>query len=114
MRGRASRRVAIGSPTCATRSGTLNIVNRPGSSANPTSSQVSGVDTRALTLDIVYLPGHPYNNLLARLDRGRFCREEAGYVALAQRAGLRVVERVLEKSHPTWGLVKYSVLVLEP
>jgi hypothetical protein len=70
--------------------------------------------TRALTLDIVYLPGHPYNNLLARLDRGRFCREEAGYVALAQRAGLRVVERVLEKSHPTWGLVKYSVLVLEP
>jgi SAM-dependent methyltransferase len=69
---------------------------------------------RILTLDIVYLPGHPYNNLLARLDRGRFCRDEAGYVALAERAGLRVVERTLQKSHPTWGFVKYSVLVLEP
>jgi SAM-dependent methyltransferase len=69
---------------------------------------------RVLTLDIVYLPGRPYNNLLARLDRGRFCREEAGYVSLAERAGLRVVERSLDKSHPTWGLVKYSVLVLEP
>jgi SAM-dependent methyltransferase len=69
---------------------------------------------RALTLDIVYLPRHPYNNLLARLDRGRHCRDEAGYVALAERAGFRVVERTLEKSHPTWGFVKYSILVLEP
>jgi len=70
--------------------------------------------TRVLTLDIVYLPGHPYNNFLARLDRGRFCREEASYVALAERSGLRIVERIIEKSHPTWGLVKYIILVLEP
>jgi SAM-dependent methyltransferase len=69
---------------------------------------------RVLTLDIVYLPGHRYNNFLARHDRGRFCRDEGGYVALAERAGLRVVERTLQKSHPTWGFVKYSVLVLEP
>lgn len=69
---------------------------------------------RVLTLDIVHLAGHPYNNLLARLDRGRFCREEAGYVALAERAGLRVTEQALDRSHPTFGLVKYSVLVLEP
>jgi SAM-dependent methyltransferase len=69
---------------------------------------------RALTLDIVYLPGHPYNNFLARRDRGRFCREEGGYVALAERAGFRITERAIEKSHPTFGLVKYSILVLEP
>lgn len=69
---------------------------------------------RALTLDIVYLPGHPYNNFLARHDRGRFCREEAGYVGLAERSGCRVVERAIEKSHPSFGLVKYSILVLEP
>ncbi len=70
--------------------------------------------TRVLTLDIVYLPKHPYNNFLARHDRGRFCREQAGYVALAERSGLRLAERTIEKSHPTFGLVKYSVLVLEP
>lgn len=70
--------------------------------------------TRVLTLDIVYLPGHPYNNLLARLDRGRFCREEAGYVALGEQAGFRVMEHTIDKSHPTWGLVKYCTIVLEP
>jgi SAM-dependent methyltransferase len=69
---------------------------------------------RVLTLDIVYLPGHPYNNLLTRLDRGRFGRTEAGYVALAERAGFRVMDRTIERCHPTWGLVKHSSLLLEP
>jgi SAM-dependent methyltransferase len=69
---------------------------------------------RVLTLDIVYLPGHPYNNFLARRDRGRFCRDAAGYVALAERSGFRVVERAIEKSHPVFGFVKYAILVLEP
>jgi SAM-dependent methyltransferase len=69
---------------------------------------------RALTLDIVHLPGHPYNNLLARLDRGRFCRNEAAYVSLAEGAGFRVVDRTIEKSHPTRGLVKHIRLALEP
>lgn len=70
--------------------------------------------SRVLTLDIVYIPGEWYNNFLARRDRGQFCREEAGYVSLAERAGFRVVGRSIDKSHPTFGLVKYSVLVLEP
>ena len=69
---------------------------------------------RVLMLDIVYLPGHPYNNFLARRDRGRFCRDAAGYLALAEQSGFRVVERAIEKSHPLFGLVKYSILVLEP
>ncbi len=69
---------------------------------------------RAVTLDTVYLRRHPYNNLLTRLDRGRFGRSEPAYVALAERAGLRVVEHYIVKSHPTRGLVKFCVLVLEP
>src|SRR5688572_1201057 len=31
---------------------------------------------RIVTSDIVYLPGKHFNNLLARLDRGKFCRGE--------------------------------------
>jgi ubiquinone/menaquinone biosynthesis C-methylase UbiE len=71
---------------------------------------------RAVTLDIVELPGlqNWYNNMLARLDRGRFCRTEAGYIALARRAGLSIKKSYHAKSHPTRGLVKYFVLVLEP
>jgi SAM-dependent methyltransferase len=69
---------------------------------------------RVLTLDIVYLPSHPYNNFLARLDRGRFGRTEAAYVALAERAGLRVVDRTIERCHPRRGLVKHISLLLEP
>ncbi len=69
---------------------------------------------RAVTLDIVYLPGRPYNNLLARLDRGRYCRTPDAYAALALAAGLRVADRYVERSHPTRGLVQYYVLELTP
>jgi len=33
---------------------------------------------RVVTLDIVYLPGRWFNNLLAFLDRGRHCRAREG------------------------------------
>jgi len=69
---------------------------------------------RAVTLDIVYLPGRPYNNLLARFDRGRYCRKPDGYAELAETAGLRVVDRYIARSHPTRGLVQYYVLELTP
>ncbi len=67
---------------------------------------------RAVTLDIVYLPGRPYNNLLARFDRGRFCRTPEAYAELAASAGLRIVDRYIARSHPTRGLVQYYVLEL--
>ncbi|HEV8549504.1 MAG TPA: class I SAM-dependent methyltransferase, partial [Polyangiaceae bacterium] len=48
---------------------------------------------RAVTLDIVYLPGRPYNNLMARFDRGKHCRTPDGYAELATNAGRRIVDR---------------------
>jgi hypothetical protein len=67
---------------------------------------------RAVTLDIVYLDGRWYNNLLARLDRGRYCRRGPGYVELARAAGLRVLGEHVVRSHPTRGLVDYFILEL--
>jgi len=69
--------------------------------------------TRAVTLDIVYLEGHFYNNLLASLDRGKHCRTEPAYVELARRAGLSVRDTALVKSHPTRGLVDYFIMELD-
>jgi SAM-dependent methyltransferase len=69
---------------------------------------------RAVTLDIVYLPGRPYNNLLARFDRGRYCRTPDAYAELAAAAGLSIADRYLAPSHPTRGLVQYFVLELTP
>jgi SAM-dependent methyltransferase len=65
---------------------------------------------RAVSLDIVFLPGRHYNNLLARLDRGRFCRVRAEYEALVESSGLRVEKVQLVPSHPTRGLVDYLVM----
>jgi SAM-dependent methyltransferase len=66
----------------------------------------------AVTLDIVYLDGHIYNNLLASLDRGKYCRTRSAYVELAQSAGLTVRDTTLVKSHPTRGLVDYFIMEL--
>lgn len=69
---------------------------------------------RAVTLDIVYLPGRPYNNLLASLDRGQFCRTPAGYEALVRASGLQLRRSYSVRSHPTRGLVQYFVMSLVP
>ncbi len=69
---------------------------------------------RAVALDIVYLPRRPFNNLMARLDRGHHCRTPAGYLELARAAGLEVADQYLARSHPTRGLVQYHVLELRP
>jgi SAM-dependent methyltransferase len=67
---------------------------------------------RAVSLDIVYLDGRWYNNLLARMDRGRYCRTSAGYVELARDAGLHVQSQRIVRCHPTRGLVDYFVMEL--
>ena len=43
---------------------------------------------RIVTADIVFLPGKLFNNVLAMMDRGRYCREPDAYAGLARRAGL--------------------------
>jgi SAM-dependent methyltransferase len=69
---------------------------------------------RAVALDIVYLPRRPFNNLVARLDRGRHCRTPEAYLELARAAGLEVRDQYLARCHPTRGLVQYHVLELSP
>jgi SAM-dependent methyltransferase len=79
-------------------------------SSLPQSSRLQQV----LTADIVFLPGHPLGNLLARLDRGRFCRSEQGYLELVKQSGLCVRSSFIARSRPITGLGKYLYLTLGP
>ena len=67
---------------------------------------------RLVTQDVVYLPGEPVSNLLARLDRGRFVRDQEGYLALVAAAGLRPVQTDIVRSHPGTGRALYLVMTL--
>jgi len=69
---------------------------------------------RAVTLDPVYVPGRHLQNLLASLDRGRYCRNEPGYLRLAEQAGLTIAWHGHVRCHPKRGLVSYFVMQLEP
>jgi len=69
---------------------------------------------QVLTADIVFLPGHPLANLLASLDRGRFCRSEQGYLELVRRSGLSVRSSFIARSSPITGLGKYLYLTISP
>jgi SAM-dependent methyltransferase len=69
---------------------------------------------RALTIDIVYLKGALVNNLLARLDRGKFCRYEEQYYDLVSKSGMSRAAAEITRSHPDSERVKYLVMILEP
>lgn len=69
---------------------------------------------RIVTNDIAFLPGKHFNNLLARLDRGRHCRVPEGYAALAKRAGLVVEKRAVVPSSPANDRVQYFAMSLVP
>jgi SAM-dependent methyltransferase len=69
---------------------------------------------RIVTVDIVYLPHSPVSNLLARLDRGKFCRRRPDYESLVVQSGLRLTQSEIMRSHPTRGLAKYLVMTIEP
>lgn len=69
---------------------------------------------RIATSDIVYLPGKHFNNVLARLDRGRYCREPAGYQELARRGGFDVERSETMSSAPNNDRVRYFVMSLVP
>ena len=68
---------------------------------------------RIVTQDVVYLPGQLVNNVLARLDRGRHVRHLDGYRRLIAESGLKLVNEEVIASHPSRGLAKYLVMVLE-
>jgi len=69
---------------------------------------------RVVTQDIVFLPGERFNNVLAALDRGRFCRGREEYERLVARGDLTLVESAIMSSSPKGRRVKYLVMTLEP
>lgn len=66
------------------------------------------------THDVVYLSRHPVNNLLAWLDRGRFCRRAEGYVRIVQNAGCSIKAAETFRCHPRRGIAKYFTMKIEP
>jgi SAM-dependent methyltransferase len=69
---------------------------------------------RIVTQDVVYLQGERMSNLLARLDRGKFVRDEHGYRELVAQAGLRLEDARIVRSHPRSGRALYLVMTLVP
>jgi SAM-dependent methyltransferase len=69
---------------------------------------------RVVTADIVFLPGKLFNNVLAMMDRGRFCREPDAYAGLARRAGLEVQRGFTVESSPGNDRVQYYLMSLAP
>jgi SAM-dependent methyltransferase len=69
---------------------------------------------RVVTQDIVYVPHMTFNNVFARLDRGRYCRPEGGYQALARDAGLGIDQADVVPSHPKNKRIVYFMMTLTP
>ena len=67
---------------------------------------------RIVTSDIVFLPGKLFNNVMAMLDRGRFCRDSDAYASLARRAGLVVERGMTMASSSSNDRVRYYVMAL--
>jgi SAM-dependent methyltransferase len=67
---------------------------------------------RVVTNDIVFLPGHLFNNVMAMMDRGRYCRDPDAYASLARQAGLRVIVGQTIASSPTSDRVRYHMMAL--
>lgn len=67
---------------------------------------------RVVTNDIVFVPGMLFNNVMAMMDRGRYCRDPDAYGALARRAGLTVEHGATISSSPTSDRVRYWIMAL--
>lgn len=69
---------------------------------------------RVTTVDNTPLPGKHLNNFFVRIDRGQHSRTAEGYMALAEKAGLKVTRTLLHRIHPTRGLMMLFLMRLEP
>jgi len=69
---------------------------------------------RVVTADIVFLPGNLFNNVLAMMDRGRYCREPDAYAGLGRRAGFELEKAFVMESSPGNERVQYFVMSLTP
>jgi SAM-dependent methyltransferase len=69
---------------------------------------------QVVTSDIVFVPGMLFNNVMAMMDRGRFCRDPDAYAALARRAGFRIRHAAQVSSSKTSNRVRYHLMALSP
>jgi SAM-dependent methyltransferase len=69
---------------------------------------------RIATSDVVYLPRQYLSNVLAFFDRGKFVRKRHEFLALPERAGLRIVREEIVRCHPENGRAMYLMMTLEP
>lgn len=69
---------------------------------------------RIITNDILFVPGMTFNNVLAMMDRGRYCRTPDAYAELVRRAGLEVESAQTLASSPTSDRVVYHAMALRP
>ncbi len=69
---------------------------------------------RVVTSDIVFEPGKLFNNVLAMMDRGRYCRHPDAYAGLARAAGFEVVRGTTAASSPKNDRVVYYLMELAP
>ena len=69
---------------------------------------------RVVTSDIVFLPGRLFNNVMAMMDRGRYCRDPDAYASLARSAGFEVEEGLTITSSPGSDRVRYHLMALSP
>jgi SAM-dependent methyltransferase len=74
----------------------------------------AGSVSRIATADTVYIPGQRMSNLLAFLDRGRFVRNTAGFLALAEESNLEILDHWIVRSHPASGRALYLIMALAP
>jgi SAM-dependent methyltransferase len=68
---------------------------------------------RIATQDPVVLRGKYLNNFYARLDRGKFVRNEEGYRSLFAAANLAISCEKIVRSHPKTGRAFYFITALE-
>ncbi len=110
----SAREVKELAPSAAILAGVLHHVPDDYAKALLETLQASSRLTRVVTQDIVYVPGRVINNILAYLDRGRYCRDREGYEAIASAAGLRIEASDLVPTHPSNKRVVYLMMTLVP
>jgi SAM-dependent methyltransferase len=68
---------------------------------------------QVLALDVTFLPGQLFNNVLSVLDRGQYPRHPGGYVTLGERAGFQVTLGKPQPAGPK-SKVTYWLMTLSP
>ena len=98
-------------PTKAVLNGVLHHLNDEDAVALLRTLCKTGAQT-IVTMDAVYSKFHLLNNLLCKLDRGEYVRNEPAMVQLIEKAGLRIETKQLAYSNTA--ITKYIAFRLTP